>query len=68
MEWNEIEGNWRAMKGRVQERWGKLTDSDVDRIAGNREKLVGEIQAAYGKSKDEVESELDTFVENLKRA
>ena len=67
MNWNEIEGNWREFKGAVQERWGKLTDSDIDRIAANREKLVGQLQSAYGKSREDVERELDLFVEGMKR-
>ena len=67
MNWNEIEGNWREFKGTIQERWGKLTDSDIDRIAGNREKLVGQLQSSYGKSREDVERELDLFVEGMKR-
>lgn len=44
-----------------------MTDSDIDRIAGNREKLIGQLQSAYGKSRDDVERELDLFVEGMKR-
>lgn len=53
-----FEGKWNQVKGSVQKQWGKLTNDDLDQIQGNRTKLAGKIQEAYGKSKDEVEKEL----------
>ena len=47
---DRIEGNWKEMKGKVQQKWGKLTDDDLDVIDGRREELVGKIQQAYGKA------------------
>ncbi|NKX03949.1 CsbD family protein, partial [Alteromonadaceae bacterium A_SAG6] len=41
---DRIEGNWKEMKGKVQQKWGKLTDDDLDVIDGRREELVGKIQ------------------------
>jgi uncharacterized protein YjbJ (UPF0337 family) len=38
MNWDEVEGNWKQLKGAVKEKWGKLTDDDLDMIAGNRDK------------------------------
>ncbi|GGW88229.1 CsbD family protein [Alteromonas halophila] len=58
---DRIEGNWKEMKGKVQQQWGKLTDDDLDKIDGRREELVGKIQQAYGKDKDEAEREVDNF-------
>ncbi len=37
MDWNRVEGNWKQFKGKVKEEWGKLTDDDLDRIAGKRD-------------------------------
>ncbi|HEX9893479.1 MAG TPA: CsbD family protein [Gemmatimonadales bacterium] len=54
-----IEGNWKQVKGKVRERWGKLTDDDLDVIAGRREQLIGRIQELYGTAKTEIERELD---------
>jgi uncharacterized protein YjbJ (UPF0337 family) len=53
-----IEGNWRQIKGKVKERWGKLTDDELDQVEGNYEILCGKIQKAYGLSRDEVEREM----------
>lgn len=53
-----IAGNWKQVKGEVQRQWGKLTNDELDRIEGNRKKLVGLIQERYGVAKDEAEEQL----------
>mgnify|MGYP000884177021 FL=1 len=50
-----IEGNWKQLKGKLKEQWGKLTDDDLDIIEGKREALAGRLQERYGISKDEAE-------------
>ena len=44
MDWNRVEGNWKQIKGSVKEKWGKLTDDDLDIINGRRDQLEGKIQ------------------------
>jgi uncharacterized protein YjbJ (UPF0337 family) len=61
MNWNEIEGNWRQLKGEAKRQWGELTDDELDQIDGNRERLAGIIQEKYGKSKEEVDRELEEW-------
>jgi uncharacterized protein YjbJ (UPF0337 family) len=58
MNWDRIEGNWKQVKGKIRERWGKLTDDDLDRIAGHKDVLVGRLQELYGLKQDEVEGQL----------
>ena len=58
MNWDQIEGNWKQTKGMVKEQWGKLTDSDLDSIAGKRDQLAGKIQHSYGVGKDEAEKQI----------
>ncbi len=55
------EGNWKQMKGKVQQKWGKLTDDDFDVIDGKREEMAGKIQERYGIEKEEAEKEIDDF-------
>lgn len=62
-----IEGNWTEFKGKVKEQWGKLTDDRLDVIAGKRDQLRGEIQQAYGLSKEEAEKQVKDFEEINKR-
>lgn len=61
MNWDIIEGNWKQFKGMVQEQWGKLTDDNLDVIAGKREELIGKLQETYGISKDEAEKQIKVF-------
>ena len=35
MDWNRIEGNWKQFKGQAKEKWGRLTDNDLDIINGH---------------------------------
>ena len=57
MNWDRIEGNWKQVTGKVRVQWGKLTDDDIDVIAGRREQLAGKIQERYGIAKDEAEKQ-----------
>jgi uncharacterized protein YjbJ (UPF0337 family) len=61
MNWDTIEGNWNQAKGKIREQWGKLTDDDLDVVAGKRDQLVGVLQQKYGKTKDAVEQELREY-------
>lgn len=59
MNWKQLEGKWQQVKGRVQEQWGELTDDDLDRIEGRRERLVGIIKERTGKTEEAIERELE---------
>jgi uncharacterized protein YjbJ (UPF0337 family) len=48
VDWNRVEGNWKKMKGKAKEKWGRLTDDDLALINGKREQLEGKIQERYG--------------------
>ena len=56
-----IEGNWKQLKGKVKEQWGKLTDDDLLEIEGRRDQLVGKIQTRYGITKEEAEAQVGTW-------
>ena len=61
MNWDRIEGNWKQLTGKAKTQWGKLTDDDLDVIAGKREQLAGKIQERYGIAKDEAEKQVDAW-------
>ena len=65
MNWDRIEGEWKNFKGKVREKWGKLTDSDVDNIGGKKDRLVGRLQERYGTAKDKIEAEVDEWSRGL---
>jgi uncharacterized protein YjbJ (UPF0337 family) len=61
MNWDTIEGSWKQAKGSIRETLGKLTDDDLEQIAGKRDRLVGKIQQRYGLAKDEAERRADEW-------
>ncbi len=58
MNWDQVEGKWKQVKGSVKAKWGKLTDNDLDFINGKRDQLVGVIQERYGIARDEAEKQV----------
>ena len=58
MNWDQAKGQWNQLKGSVRKQWGKLTDDDLDVIAGERERLVGKIQERYGIAKEDAERQV----------
>jgi uncharacterized protein YjbJ (UPF0337 family) len=61
MDWDRIEGNWKLMKGKVKEQWGKLTDDDLNVIDGQRDQLEGKIQERYGLAKDKARAAVEEW-------
>jgi uncharacterized protein YjbJ (UPF0337 family) len=66
MDWNRVEGNWKQFKGAAKEKWGKLTDDDLDVIEGRREQLEGKLQQRYGFAKDQIHKDVDDWFKTLK--
>src|SRR5262245_62550863 len=65
MNWDRIEGNWKQLRGKVQQQWGNLTNDDLTTIEGRRVELVGKIQERYGIAKDEAEKQVDNWIRNM---
>ena len=65
MDWNRVEGNWKQMKGKIKEKWGNLTDDELDAINGRREQLEGKIQERYGIAKDQARKDVDDWFKTL---
>ena len=61
MNWDQIEGKWHQVKGKVREQWGKLTDDDLDVIAGQRDQFLGRLQERYGLAQAEAERRLEEW-------
>lgn len=58
MNWDQVEGNWKQIRGKVRAKWGELTDDEIDRIKGERDVLIGKIQEKYGMAKEDAEQEV----------
>ena len=65
-----LEGQWKQIRGEARAWWGKLTDSDLERVAGKFDVLVGLLQEKYGYTRqhaaDEIENRLTVYEASLK--
>jgi uncharacterized protein YjbJ (UPF0337 family) len=68
MNWDQISGNWKEFKGKVRTKWARLTDDDLENIAGKKDQLLGRLQQRYGYHKDRAERELDDFLNDIPTA
>lgn len=60
--WNDIQGNWHEYKGKVRQKWGLLTNKDVDLIGGYYEELSGKIQQVYNLSKEDADKQIEEWL------
>ncbi|WP_020210972.1 CsbD family protein [Gilvimarinus chinensis] len=58
---DQLKGNWNQLKGKAREQWGRLSDDDIEKVLGQRKKLVGKIQERYGLSKEAAEHEVNVW-------
>lgn len=58
-----LAGKWKQLKGEIKGRWGKLTDDDLLAVEGDFDKLAGRLEERYGRSREELEDEIDEFLE-----
>jgi uncharacterized protein YjbJ (UPF0337 family) len=65
MNFEQLEGQWKQYKGQVREKWGDLTDDDMQAIAGKKDKLIGRIQERYGIAKQKAAEQVDEFMRTL---
>ncbi len=64
MNWDQVEGNWTQMRGKIRENWGRLTDDDLEQAKGSKDQLVGTVQAKYGLTKEKARDQVDEFLES----
>lgn len=65
MNWDQVEGKWKEVQGKAQTQWGKLTKDDLDVIRGRRTELEGLLQRRYGYAKEQVKTEIDSWLSKL---
>jgi uncharacterized protein YjbJ (UPF0337 family) len=62
-----LRGQWKQVRGKAKEWWGKLTDDDLDVIDGKRDQLIGKLQERYGYSRDEAAQEVNMRLKEMDR-
>ena len=66
MNWNIIEGKWKEMAGAVREKWGDLTDDEIQQIAGKKDRLEGVLQQKYGMTQEAASKQIDEWANTVK--
>ena len=66
MNWDQIQGKWKQYAGRAKEKWGDLTDDDLDRVEGKRDQLVGLVQERYGVAREAAEKQVREFERSVR--
>ena len=54
-----FEGKWKQVRGEIRGLWGKVTDDDLDKVAGQFDVFVGLLQEKYGYSREQAEEEIN---------
>ncbi len=62
-----LSGNWKELKGKIKQQWGKLTDDDLARIEGSRDRLIGTLQERYGYERAEAEKRVEDYLDRAER-
>jgi uncharacterized protein YjbJ (UPF0337 family) len=64
--WDRIKGQWKQFTGSVRERWGELTDDEIEQMRGERDQLVGKIQERYGIAKEKAEEQVNDWLKSVR--
>lgn len=60
----QIEGNWKQLKGEIKRKWGLLTDDEITASEGRAEILVGKLQEHYGLLKEDAHRQWEEFLKH----
>ena len=66
MNWDQLKGDWKNFKGQVREKWGDLTDDELEVLRGKRDQFEGLLQKKYGLAKEEAKRQIDEFEKTCK--
>lgn len=57
-----FKGKWKQLRGQIQQKWGDLTNDDLDRVQGAQTEFEGLLQEKYGYTKERAKQEVDDFM------
>ena len=65
MNWDQVKGNWKQFKGKAREKWGELTDDELDVVQGKQEQFAGLLQKKLGCTKEEAKKKANEFIDSM---
>ncbi|PWE33624.1 CsbD family protein [Maritimibacter sp. 55A14] len=61
MNWDQIKGQWKQLKGSARRKWGEITDDELEQAQGDRDRLIGLVQERYGIAREAAEKQVDEW-------
>ena len=65
MDWDRLQAKWPQMRGALRHRWGRLTEDDLDMIAGHRESFISRVQERYSIPRLEAQQRIEEWLWTL---
>lgn len=65
MDWDDLRAKWPQMRGQLRHRWGRLTEDDLDEIAGYQETFIGKVQERYSIDRTEALQRIQEWLRTL---
>jgi uncharacterized protein YjbJ (UPF0337 family) len=65
MDWDQLQANWPRMRAQLRHRWGRLTEDDLDVIAGHRDIFIARVQERYSVDAEEARSRIEEWLYTL---
>lgn len=56
-----LKGSWNIAKGKLKQKYSELTEDDLTYVEGQADELLGRLQRKLGKSKDEIQREIESL-------
>jgi len=66
MDWDRLQEKWPQMRGQLRRRWGRLTEDDLDVIAGHREVFIGRVQERYSVDREEAQRRIEEWLRTVR--
>ncbi len=66
MDWDRLQNMWTQMRGSLRHRWGRLTEDDLDVIAGHRDTFIGRVQERYSVDREEAQRRIEEWLRTLR--
>ena len=65
MSWDQMRSKWTQMRNSLRHRWGRLSEDDLDDIAGDREVFIVRVQERYTISREEAHQRIEEWMHTL---
>jgi len=65
MNWDQLQAKWMQMRGALRSRWGRLTENDLDVIAGHRDIFISRVEERYSIDRAEARQRIEEWLHTI---